>query len=75
MTRSRRKTLLTAASMLIGLGLTPVSWAAGREDCVRWSSEKEGMRCFECMKRVWTGHEWRLQNTCPPRAPYNFFSR
>ncbi len=26
----------------------------------------QSILCFECMNRVWTGHNWRLVNTCKP---------
>ncbi len=75
MTRSKTSRLLAVTTMLISLCVAPASWARGPEDCIRYGSEKEGMRCFDCIRRVWTGHGWQLQNTCQPRAPYNFFSR
>lgn len=59
------KTLVAALALLGTAGVAsahPDSTA-----CTRWD-ESDSMRCFECMQRVWTGHDWTIVNTCPRRS-------
>ncbi len=72
MKRSRKSTLV--AAIAVGtLGLPPAAaWAQVSENCIRWSEEKEGLRCFDCIQRVWTGNKWKLVNTCKPNATSGF---
>ncbi len=72
MRRSRKSTLLAAITTVITLGLPAAAWAQVSENCIRWSAEKEGWKCFECIQRVWTGTKWKLVNTCKPNATNGF---
>lgn len=39
----------------------------------QWGGDNgQSMRCFDCMKRIWTGHRWKLKNTCKPHRYDDF---
>ena len=38
---------------------------AQSDDFCPWGGDRsQALKCFDCMKRVWTGRNWRLVNTC-----------
>ncbi len=68
------KQIIAALTLLSGVGMVSVALATPDSTaCTRWD-ESDSMRCFECMQRVWTGHDWAIVNTCPRRStrPYVF---
>ncbi len=67
MTQHRLKIAAIAAAFAAVGALTPLTAAkADGSDCLRWD-ESDSMRCFDCMKRVWTGTHDEWVNTCAPR--------
>ena len=36
-------------------------------NCYRWFDTEESMRCFDCLRKVWTGRDWQWANVCPRR--------
>ncbi len=68
MTHKKQNALILAAAFVAGLGMAlPASATDYQTTCARWD-ETQSIRCFDCMERVWTGHDWQLLNTCQPRA-------
>jgi uncharacterized protein with PIN domain len=37
----------------------------GEPNCYRWFDTEENIRCFTCLKKVWTGVSWQWMNVCP----------
>ncbi len=67
MTRTTLKSFI--AVMALCAGVSAALPAAAREDVCPWGGDSsQSMRCFDCMRRVWTGHGWKLVNTCRPRT-------
>jgi hypothetical protein len=66
--RSRGVNLL-AAALALGTSVSAPSyaWADARQDCQKWYDESQSTRCFECVRPVWDGHSWQLQNSCDTR--------
>lgn len=61
--------LTFACAMGLSLGVPTTA----RADTCRWGGdESQSMRCFDCMKRVWSGQRWTLKNVCRPRAFNDF---
>ncbi len=57
------------ALMACFAGLSLALPAAARDDTCPWGGDSsQAMRCFDCMKRVWTGQRWKLVNTCRHRT-------
>ncbi len=74
MTKAKIKTIIAATAWL---GATALSLPAGATDdidtCRKWGGdESQSLRCFDCVRRVWTGYEWKLVNTCAPRYVNDF---
>ncbi len=73
MAQSRMTNLIAAVACLTTVSLSFP--ASAIESACKWGGdESQSMRCFDCMRRVWTGHEWKLVNTCRPRY-FNDFAR
>jgi hypothetical protein len=71
---AKPKVGLFVASLICFVGIsftTPASVYAAT--CRYGGDESQSIRCFDCMKRVWTGKRWKLKNTCKPRT-FNDFS-
>jgi hypothetical protein len=73
---AQRRHLLAVAAVLVGGGL--FGWgSAARADgdaFCKWGGDNgQSMKCFDCIKREWTGHEWTLVNTCPPQQDFFIF--
>ena len=66
------KTTIILAALL---GIVHPAAAGAGATCQRWSNEKEGVRCLDCIRRVWDGHRWREVNTCPPEGYFNLFEQ
>lgn len=64
---AKRATVLfaTFAACVAGLSLA-IPGPACADTCPWGGDEAQSMRCFDCMKRVWTGERWELKNTCRP---------
>ncbi len=69
MTYRKLNALILAWAFAAGIGVASPAWAHD-DTCNRWD-ETQSLRCFDCMKRVWTGYEWQLVNTCKPRPTFN----
>ncbi len=68
------KTVIAAAIAFMALA-SPA--AADRGQTCYGLDESNSIRCFDCMRRVWTGHRWQLVNTCQPSfsaPPIVFFA-
>jgi hypothetical protein len=73
MTKSR--TTIVAAIFALFADLTcAIPGYAWTATCPYGGDESQSMRCFDCMKRVWTGKRWRLKNTCKPHIYDDFGS-
>ncbi len=72
---ANRATVLLAATAACVAGLSFAIPSPVRAETCRWGGdESQSMRCFDCMRRVWTPYGWKLVNTCRP--PYvNDFDR
>lgn len=57
--------LVAALVSLTGLSFA-VSTPAHAGTCKWGGDESDSIRCFDCMRRVWTGERWALVNTCRP---------
>ncbi len=69
MTYKRHCAVMLGAAILIGLA-SPVS---AEDDYCGWGGDNgQSMECFGCMKREWTGQEWRLVNTCKRSSSFIF---
>jgi hypothetical protein len=67
------RTSIAGVALLATLSMTTAALAhQDSTACAAWD-ESDSMRCFECMQRVWTGHDWTIVNTCPRRStgPYD----
>lgn len=72
---ARRATVLLAAAAACVGGLSFAIPTPARADTCRWGGdESQSIRCFDCMRRVWTPYGWKLVNTCVPRY-YNDFQQ
>ena len=70
--KTSAKRALFMAAFLTAAGFAPA--AIAEDDYCRWGNEESmSIRCFDCMRRVWTGYEWRLVNTCGPHYGPLFF--
>ncbi|ARN81941.1 hypothetical protein MCBRY_002404 [Methylocystis bryophila] len=63
-TRAMRTTIV-AVTLVATACLSPAALATEADDDCAWQDFSNSMRCFDCMKRVWTGTGWRIVNTCP----------
>ena len=36
-------------------------------NCYRWFDTEDSIRCFDCLRKVWTGGKWQWANVCPRR--------
>lgn len=71
----RSKLVIVTASFALFAGLAfAVPAPAHAATCPYGGDESQSMRCFDCMKRVWTGKRWKLKNTCKPRTFDDFNS-
>lgn len=59
-----------ACATVLGLAIPD---AARAGTCPWGGDESQSMRCFDCMRRVWTGERWALRNTCSSHY-FNDFS-
>ena len=64
---SQRLKFAGAVAAFIAI-LTAATPSFARDDCYRWSDSSDRLRCFDCMKTVWSpGQGWHRVNTCAPR--------
>lgn len=74
MTKQKTRSVIAALTCLAAFCLSLPANAL-EDTCRRWTQdESQSMRCFDCMRRVWTGREWQIVNTCRPRY-FNDFAR
>jgi hypothetical protein len=70
---AKQTTLILAAAAACAGWLSFAISAPARADTCRWGGdESQSIRCFDCMRRVWTPYGWKLVNTCPPRYTNDF---
>ncbi len=63
MTKPKMSLFAAGVICLVGTSMTfPASVRAGT--CPYGGDSSQAMRCFDCMKRVWTGTRWKMKNTC-----------
>ncbi len=47
--------------------------AFAEDDSCPWGGDnRQALQCFQCMKREWTGRQWRIVNLCQSR-PFSIF--
>ncbi len=63
MTRLRSIAIASAFAATAVFGLPSAASAHPDDTCARYD-EASGGGCANCMKREWTGHDWRLVDTC-----------
>ncbi len=71
MTWLRSTTIPLAFAGAALMGLAGVASAHPDDACTRFDEASAG-GCANCVKREWTGHDWRLVDTC--RAGYRLLS-
>ncbi len=64
--------ILVLAIGLAGRSVITTASAQGDDFCPWGGDRSQSLLCFECMNRVWTGHSWRLANTCKPEPATPF---
>ena len=72
---STNTAVIAAVTLLATVGMGAVALAhPDSTACTRWD-ESESMRCFDCMQRVWTGHDWTIVNSCERRSTAPYYAR
>jgi hypothetical protein len=73
MIKSKAALFVASLTCFIGVSVaTPTSVYAAT--CRYGGDESQSIRCFDCMKRVWTGKRWKIKYTCKSRYLNDFGS-